>query len=207
MVELQVDPAVAVRAELAHLLGEAATAAPRAAVLMPAAAALAALAADLAAPVARKAVSVATAVFRTCFAVVALQVGAQSGVAAGSTTGALLPDEQVVYFSSGQAAVGLCIDASSEYLYTLHHHSRCPLGVAANKLECAILQGERIEHGTELAQQLAALWVAATQLRTAVLAVLRGSPQVHAARQSPGLSLSSRRSLGGRLSINIRRVK
>lgn len=83
--ELQVDPAVPVRAELAHLLGEAATAAPRAAVLTPAAAALAALAADLAAPVARKAVSVATAVFRTCFAVVALQVEAPCCATAGST--------------------------------------------------------------------------------------------------------------------------
>lgn len=87
MAELQVDPAVPVRAELAHLLGEAATAAPRAAVLTPAAAALAALAADLAAPVARKAVSVATAVFRTCFAVVALQVEAPCCVVAGSTIG------------------------------------------------------------------------------------------------------------------------
>ena len=207
MVELQVDPAVAVRVELAHLLGEAATAAPRAAVLTPAAAALAALAADSAAPVARKAVSVATAVFRTCFAVVALQVGAPSGVAAGSTTGALLTDEQVYISAAGRRRWGCALTLQASILIQLLHDRCCPLGLAANKLGCAISQGERIQHGTELAQQLAALWVAATQLRTAVLAVLRGSPQVHAARQSPGLSLPSRRSLGGRLSNHIRRVK
>ncbi len=79
MAELQVDPAPAVRVEVAELLGEAAAAAPRPPVLAHAAAALAALAADPTAAVARKAAAVATAVFRTCFAVVALQVWGHVG--------------------------------------------------------------------------------------------------------------------------------
>lgn len=37
----------------------------------------------------------------------------------------------------------------------------------------ASMQGLRVEHGTELAQQLAALWAATTQLRATVLALLQ----------------------------------
>lgn len=100
------------------------------------------------------------------------------------------------------AAVGLCVDYSANRIL----RRRVMIVVVpwewpqTNELGCVLSQGERIEHGTELAQQLAALWVAATQLRTAVLAVLRGSPQVRTVTYSPEMPLPSRRTLGSCLS-------
>jgi hypothetical protein len=75
--DLQIDPADAVRVELAAFLGEAAAVAPRAPVLQSVAAVLAALAVDPSQSVVKAAISVAAPVFRTCFAVVALQVGSK----------------------------------------------------------------------------------------------------------------------------------
>ena len=61
------------RRYLAELLEEAAAAAPQPAVLQPVAACLQGLCSDGTASVAKRAVPTATAVFRTCFALVAAQ--------------------------------------------------------------------------------------------------------------------------------------
>ena len=71
---LQIDASALVRRYLAELLEEAAAAAPQPAVLQPVAGCLQALCTDGTASVAKRAVPAATAVFRTCFALVAAQV-------------------------------------------------------------------------------------------------------------------------------------
>ncbi len=70
---LQIDASALVRRYLAELLEEAAAAAPQPAVLQPVAVCLQALCTDGTASVAKRAVPAATAVFRTCFALVAAQ--------------------------------------------------------------------------------------------------------------------------------------
>ena len=70
---LQIDASALVRRYLAELLEEAAAAAPQPAVLQPVAGCLQALCTDGTASVAKRAVPAATAVFRTCFALVAAQ--------------------------------------------------------------------------------------------------------------------------------------
>ncbi len=70
---LQIDASALVRRYLAELLEEAAAAAPQPAVLQPVVLCLQALCSDGTASVAKRAVPAATAVFRTCFALVAAQ--------------------------------------------------------------------------------------------------------------------------------------
>ena len=67
------DASPLVRRYLAELLEEAAAAAPQPAVLRPAALCLQALCTEGTASVAKRAVPAATAVFRTCFALIAAQ--------------------------------------------------------------------------------------------------------------------------------------
>ena len=73
LADLQVDASPLVRRYLAELLEEAAAAAPQPAVLQPVAVCLQALCTDGTASVAKRAVPAASAVFRTCFALVAAQ--------------------------------------------------------------------------------------------------------------------------------------
>lgn len=75
LVQLQPEPAAAVRKCLAELLADAAATAPRPGVLQPAAACLAALVSDSAAGVAKAAVVAALTVFRIVFAIIAHQAG------------------------------------------------------------------------------------------------------------------------------------